>query len=376
MKNKSGKKSKSANESKHEPNEQAENKMSKKEVTEEASAPKSVNDTDAPGIADVEDKEVVCPSCFRFTGTYEKCPYCGAMVFKRISVRFFRWGSLIFAFVGLFLLWMAARGIDAPVVKVNSLEPSMSMGFVRVEGKITNVPILHPEWKSLYLRVNDGSGEVSINAYTEIAVKIMDKMTLGQGDTVSVKGMVRFKGKVPKPRLLLQSPSHIKILKKGKPYVPKVAVPMKISDVKESMKGNKIIVSGLLSRSGVLDFGAYKGILEADGASIIVWVHGNKWKTFLPSAKALLVEGSKLTIRGYVETYFDKVKQKAVIEVVPDGYDGCVTLTGSKPGAKPPVAKPVVPAVTTIEEGATKPIVPVIDGNSVQPIVTPGTGGN
>jgi DNA/RNA endonuclease YhcR with UshA esterase domain len=371
MKNKSGKKSKTTDES------QIELNKSGNEMTEKAATVKTEGDRSAPGIADVGDREVVCPSCFRFTGTYEKCPYCGAMVFKRMSVRFFRWGSLIFAFIGLFLLWLAARGIEAPVVKANSLEASMSMGFVRVIGKITNEPVLHPEWRSLYLRVDDGSGEVSVNAFSEIAVQVMDKMTLSKGDTISVKGMVRFKGKVPKPTLLLQSPGHIEIIKKAAPYVPAKAVSMEIADVKESMKGKKIVVTGLLSRSGVLDFGAYRGVLEDNGASIIVWVDGNKWKTFLPSAKALLVEGSELTVRGYVETYFDKTDQKVIMEIVPDGYDGCIKPAGA--GNADSVkdassAKSVVaPSIKTRVKGS---IDPAVDEDSVQPMVTPGTGGN
>ena len=279
-----------------------------------------------PGVASVEDKEVVCPSCFRFTGTYEKCPYCGAQVYKRLSVRFFRWGSLIFAIVGIILLWAAARGIKAPVVKINTLEPSMSMGFVRVVGKITNEPALHPEWKSLYLRVTDGSGEVSVNAFSEVAVKVLDKMTLSMGDEISVQGMVRFRGKVPKPSLLLQSPDHISIVKKAPPRKIVKPVPMKIGAVKPELKGKKVLLTGVLEKSEVLGFGAYRGVLVQDGASIIVWVSPNKWKTFLPEAKPLLKAGTAMTVRGYVETYFDKAEQKTVLEVIPDGYDGCIAV--------------------------------------------------
>ena len=302
----------------------------KSKSAESSSADSKGQFSAAPGIASVEDREVVCPSCFRFTGTYEKCPYCGAMVFKRISVRFFRWGSLVFSFIGLLLLWMAAKGTEVPLIKVDMIKPSMSMGFVKVTGRITNVPELHPEWKSLYLRVKDGSGEIVVNAYSQIAETVMEKMTLHKGDEVSIKGMVRFKGRVPKPRLLLQSPSHIEILKKAPPYIPAKAIPMKIGSVNEAMKGKKIILTGLLTESGVLDFGAYRGVLEKDGSNIVVWVEKFKWEKFLPQAKAHLVKGASLTIRGYVDTYFDKTKQKLVLEIIPDGRDGCIVNSNTE----------------------------------------------
>jgi DNA/RNA endonuclease YhcR with UshA esterase domain len=284
-----------------------------------------------PGVASVEDREVVCPSCFRFTGTYEKCPYCGANVYKRLSVRFFRWGSLIFALVGILLLWMAARGIKAPTVKINSLEPSMSMGFVRVVGKITNEPRLHPEWKSLYLRVVDDTGELSVNAFSEIATKVFDKMSLSMGDEISVQGMVKFRGKLPKPSLLLQSPEHITIVKKGLSIKDMKTVPMTIDKVTEGHRGTKIILEGLLEKSEVLGFGAYRGVLTKDGASIVVWITPQKWKKFFNEGKQLLRQGATLQIRGLVETYYDKATKKTVLEIIPDGYEGCIVELSAPP---------------------------------------------
>ena len=131
---------------------------------------------------------------------------------------------------------------------------------------------------------------------------------------------------------------------------------MEIGAVKESMKGKKIILTGLLKKSIVLGFGAYKGILEKDGDSIIVFVKKYNWPNFLPAAKDLLKQGASLTIRGYVETYHDKVTQKTVMEIIPDGRDGCVVPAGEG---------------STLEAVVT----PGIE-NDASSVVTPGSGGN
>ena len=288
--------------------------------TEELESKETEKTTDlGPGVPTEEDREVICPSCFRFVGTYEKCPYCGAEVYKRISVRAFRWGSLLFAFIGLFLLWMAARGLKAPLKKIYELKPTMSMGLVRVVGRVTNDPRLHPEWKSLYVKLDDGSGEISVNAYKEVAVVIEKNGLPRQGDTVSVQGMVRFQ--TGGAKILCQAPQHMEIVKKA--ARPEDAKPFKINQVTEAMEGKHVIVEGKLTKSGVLSFGAYSGTLKDETGDIIVWVEPFRWKKFPSAAKSKLATGAELRVRGKVTIY--RKNDSKVLEVVPDGQPGSIT---------------------------------------------------
>lgn len=270
----------------------------------------------------VEDREVVCPSCTRFVGTYETCPYCGAAVFKRLSVRFFRWGSLVVAFVGLICLWLAARGIDAPLVKVQDLTATMSMGQVRVEGKIVGRPSLHPEWKSLYVQIDDQTGTAMISAYDPVSREIMDTLTPAQGDVVSVQGMVRVQQGSP-PKLQVQAAKHFRMVRRAPP--PEAAKATAVAGVTEAIRGKRVIVTGKLVRSGVLDFGAYKGILRDETGDVVLWVEPERWPRFPAAEKAQLTTDAEITVRGKVETFFDKRLSATVIELIIDGMPGCVS---------------------------------------------------
>jgi len=82
-------------------------------------------------------EEVICPSCGRFVGIHEKCPYCGAAVRKRMTVRFFRYGAVVVAVVGLILLYFAVRIIEIPTIKVKDITETMNWAYVRICGTLT-----------------------------------------------------------------------------------------------------------------------------------------------------------------------------------------------------------------------------------------------
>ena len=269
-----------------------------------------------PSVPSPEDKEVTCPSCFRFVGTYEKCPYCGAAVYKRLSVRLFRWGSLVLAFVGLGLLWMAARGIDAPMMNIHELEPTMSMGLVKVAGRVENRPRLHPEWKSLYMKLDDGTGELAVKAYSEVATVIAEQDMPRRGDSIAVEGMIRFKSGGSAPTMLIQAPQHLEYIKKV--ARPSDAKEYPIAEVTEDMEGRFVVVKGELISWELLSFGAYSGTLRDETGELILWLKDYRWKQLSDDTKALLQkEGAKLKVRGRVKLFYNKKEEKNIVEVVP-----------------------------------------------------------
>jgi len=85
---------------------------------------------------ETQSDEMNCPSCGRFVGTANKCPYCGSKVEKRMSLLAIRWAAIFLATVGLFLLWMMAVSRDIPVVLLGNIQPTMNFGQIRVIGQV------------------------------------------------------------------------------------------------------------------------------------------------------------------------------------------------------------------------------------------------
>jgi len=66
--------------------------------------------------------EVLCPGCGKFVGAYEKCPYCGTEMKKRMSIIFFKRAALVLAFGGLALLWFTATKMQPPLIRIGDVD--------------------------------------------------------------------------------------------------------------------------------------------------------------------------------------------------------------------------------------------------------------
>lgn len=133
-----------------------------------------------------------CPSCGRFIGPYERCPYCGADVGQRMVVRAFRYGSLVLAILGLALLvWVAGRS-QVPKVTIGSLSGTMNWAYVYIEGVVTRQPSYDSETKSLKFWVGDGESEIMAVAYHPEAEWLMaEGLVPVMGDAVALEGTLR-----------------------------------------------------------------------------------------------------------------------------------------------------------------------------------------
>jgi DNA/RNA endonuclease YhcR with UshA esterase domain len=151
-----------------------------------------------------------CPSCGRFVGPYERCPYCGAELKRRLVIRLFKYGSLVLAVAGVALLLLMARQSSAPVVEIGRLAGTMNYAHVRIEGTVTRQPVYDPEAGTLRLWVSDGTGEMMVMAYRSEAEWLR---TEGQvpvmGDGVALEGTLRIREEFP--YLALDVPQHTEI---------------------------------------------------------------------------------------------------------------------------------------------------------------------
>lgn len=80
--------------------------------------------------------EAYCPSCGRYVGSYELCPYCGARVRTRISLKAIMIFALIVSVVGISALYYAARGSEAPTILIKDIRPEMNYARVKIVGYV------------------------------------------------------------------------------------------------------------------------------------------------------------------------------------------------------------------------------------------------
>jgi DNA/RNA endonuclease YhcR with UshA esterase domain len=156
------------------------------------------------------DQEVKCPSCNRFVGVHTTCPYCGAAIYKRISIRIFKYSALAIAFIGLILLYFAARVVETKVIKVKDIVPSMSFAYVRVQGTVYYAPRIYEGSESLSFTVDDGTDRIRVTAYGAVMKELIQLGKIPNvGDRIDVAGQLQVREE--SASMILQRPEELKI---------------------------------------------------------------------------------------------------------------------------------------------------------------------
>ena len=116
-----------------------------------------------------------CPSCGRYVGPYESCPYCGARLSGRISLRVVKMAALVLATLGLAVLWWAARSVAVPAVSIGEIQGLMNLAYVRVEGTVARSVTFDPETGYLAFWLDDGTGELRVSSYRDVTQVLLDQ---------------------------------------------------------------------------------------------------------------------------------------------------------------------------------------------------------
>ena len=133
-----------------------------------------------------------CPSCGQYVGPHEACPYCGAHLTGRTSIRAVKIGAILLATVGLALLWFAAIHAEVPTIEIGQTGATMNMAYVRLEGHYTRAPSYDPESDYLSFWIEDDTGEIRVSAYrAETRQIIAEGRVPALGDLVEVAGTLR-----------------------------------------------------------------------------------------------------------------------------------------------------------------------------------------
>ncbi len=133
-----------------------------------------------------------CPSCGRYIGPHEACPYCGARLAGRTSIRAVKIAAIALATVGLAALWFAATRAEVPLIQIGQAGAMMNMAYVRIEGCCTRAPSYNPESETLSFWIEDDTGEMYVSAYRAETRTIIEQSHVpALGDLVEVAGTLR-----------------------------------------------------------------------------------------------------------------------------------------------------------------------------------------
>ena len=133
-----------------------------------------------------------CPSCGRFIGPHDSCPYCGAKLTPRLSIRLLKFSSLLLSVVGLGILLFVARRQDVPRFSVNELGPTMNYAYIQLEGIIDRQPSFDPDEETLGFWLDDGTGQIYVGVYGQPAGQLVENRAVPRlGDRIQVAGTLR-----------------------------------------------------------------------------------------------------------------------------------------------------------------------------------------
>lgn len=254
-------------------------------------------------------EETLCPSCGKFVGAYEKCPYCGTELQKRMSIIFFKRAALVVALGGLFLLWFTATKMKPPLIKIDDITPGYNNAVVEIKGKVVSTRSAKED--DISFMVDDGTGRIKCQAFRG-RKKMRESGNLPHsGDEVSVVGQIQTTDRWG-TSLMINVPAWVKVSPVQMHRVvigditledknKLVEVTGEVVSARES-RGNIFLMIG--DTTGVIDMPLWKGELKK--------IKDENYK------KELTTIGKELKVVGSVDEYRGKpqIQPRDIEEIV------------------------------------------------------------
>ncbi len=289
----------------------------------------------------------VCPSCQRFVGAYDNCPYCGTGLKKRVPLKILRYSSLIIALAGMVCLHLMAFYRDIPSKPIGDISPAMNMGYISVQGHVSQPLRFYRDGDSLTglgFSLEDDTGDLRVRAYRQVAAALNNEgLSLRRGDLVKVSGSVRIT-EGDSVSLLLQNPQHIEVLSATD------VRPVSLADLADVEDGENVKLAALVSRIYFpsSERAPYRiAVKDETGSSeLVIW--GTQFDQIADREK--LVEGTRIEVQASKGAYRGKpqlqIENAADLVVLAQagGSDAAATVI---PTAK---STPVVNPVATAEK--------------------------
>ncbi len=239
-----------------------------------------------------------CPSCGRFVGPLEKCPYCGASVKKRIPIGYLRLACLILAVVGVSVLIWAAGGTATPLAKIGDIGATMNYAYVRLNGTVTRGPLYDPDAQSMRFYVADDTGEIQASAFRDVTQALVAAQKIpAVGDKVTMEGTLRVRDDFASFNLAAADKLQI---------APPAAAAIKIADIGYDDEYQYVIVRGDVREARQPFQGLTLITLGDASGEVDVALSGDTEKLYgaLPSFQV----GDSVQVQGVV-TYFRDTPQ-------------------------------------------------------------------
>lgn len=219
--------------------------------------------------------------------------------------RLFRYVALVVGTVGLGLLYLTALHREIPSVKIGEIKPAMNFAVVHVVGDVSGEARVFKEGEqvqSLRFTVDDGSGEILVQAYKSQAQALVDKYGLPRaGDRVEVTGSLSVSAD-DDVAMRLQVPERL-VLTRARTN------PMALKDVNDGMIGKNIVVEGTIAKAIAPKPGS-----KAPWTIVVTDSGGQQEITFWQDIydeireKILLAPGAPIRARVAVRSYKDKLQ--------------------------------------------------------------------
>lgn len=173
---------------------------------------------------DVDDRKMnpdaFCPSCERFIGPVDVCPYCDCDSARKPVFKFMIHGSVLLAILGLFFLHLMAVHSEVPVIRISEITPMMNFGLVRIKGVVEKDAFIRKkkgQADSVSFPVNDGTGQLRVVAYDQVARKLVNADLVPKGKaSVELTGSLNVSAD-GNSRLVLRSVDELRVMGNVKP---------------------------------------------------------------------------------------------------------------------------------------------------------------
>jgi hypothetical protein len=156
----------------------------------------------------------LCPSCERFIGPADLCPYCGAESARNPLFRLLRLAALALAVLGLAFLYLMSVHKDTPRIAIGDISPFMNFASVRVKGAVERTPYTSRrdgKVDYIFFTLDDGSGQLRVAAERRVARELADRGLIpAAGERVEVSGSLGVSADGA-PRLRLRRIEDLKI---------------------------------------------------------------------------------------------------------------------------------------------------------------------
>lgn len=266
-----------------------------------------------------------CPSCGKFVGAYERCPYCQASMGMRMSLKLVRRISVIGSIVGLIVLYLASRYHEIPLVRIDAIQINNNMALVKLVGTV--IEIQEDAFKNNFkVMLDDGTGRLNLSGFGKLDLfkKTMKDEFMREGDRIEVVGNLNISDKWG-ASMFLSSPRRIKLLER--PQVEAVT----LNKLDDSYLAKQIWVEGQITDVVKFKSGYTLGFQDQTGQVELTIF--NTEIDEINDAKTkdqLLTVGSKFKIRAKLDKYRDALQLRfAAVDPTALVFLGSEELSGA-----------------------------------------------